>query len=228
MVAEVFRALDKRVVCRPLIKEGARVRPGTVVADVRGPLRPILSGERTALNILQRLSGVATLTDRFVEAVKGTGAIILDTRKTTPGLRALEKYAVKVGGGVNHRAGLFDQILIKENHIQAAGGVAQALRKVRGSSKPIQIEVQTLAEAREAVANGARAILCDNMSLPTLRRVVRDLKAGPRGASLFIEASGNMSLDRVRKAAQTGVDAISVGALTHSAPALDFSLKLSD
>lgn len=225
--AQVFKQFDRRLTVRLKKSDGAFVKSGTLIATIDGPLASILTAERVALNILQHLSGIATLTHQFVQKVKGTRAQIWDTRKTLPSWRALQKYAVQIGGGVNHRHGLHDQILIKENHIRAAGGVRAALAKAGRSRLPIQIEVTILSEAREAVSAGARALLCDNMSLPQLKKVVRSIRRLEKSyGNIWIEASGNMTLSRVRKVAQTGVDAISVGALTHSAPAMDFSLTL--
>ncbi|KIX84544.1 carboxylating nicotinate-nucleotide diphosphorylase [Thermus filiformis] len=220
----VFARVDGRIAFTPLLRDGDALRPGLEVARLEGPLRGILAGERLALNLLQRLSGIATLTRRYVEAVRGTRAVILDTRKTTPGLRALEKYAVRVGGGRNHRYGLFDGILIKDNHIRAVGGVKEAVRRARAGAPHhlrVEVEVTTLEELEEALEAGADLVLLDNMDLETLREAVRRA----RGRAL-LEASGGMSLERVRAVAETGVDFISVGALTHSARALDLSLEL--
>ncbi len=220
----VFARVEAQVVFTPLAKDGKALQVGQEVARLEGPLRGILAGERLALNLLQRLSGIATLTRRYVEAVEGTGAVILDTRKTTPGLRALEKYAVRVGGGRNHRFGLFDGILIKDNHIRAVGSVKEAVRRAKAQaphSLKVEVEVTALEELREALEAGADLILLDNMDLETIREAVRLA----RGRAL-LEASGGMSLDRVRAVAETGVDYISVGALTHSARALDLSLEL--
>lgn len=200
------------------------VLAGLEVARLEGPLQGILAGERLALNLLQSLSGIATLTRKYVEAVRGTRARILDTRKTTPGLRALEKYAVRVGGGRNHRFGLFDGILIKDNHIRAVGSVREAVRRARSQTPhylKVEVEVTSLEELEEALEAGADLILLDNMDLDTLKEVVRRVK----GRAL-LEASGGMSLERVREVAETGVDYISVGALAHSARALDLSLEL--
>jgi nicotinate-nucleotide pyrophosphorylase (carboxylating) len=195
------------------------------VAEVVGSSRSILTGERVALNFLQRLSGVATMTARYVEAVAGTNARILDTRKTTPGLRALEKAAVRAGGGTNHRVGLFDAILVKENHSAMAGGVGEATRSALGAANglPVVVECATLDEVRAAADAGAPRILLDNMGNDELRDAVA-LVAG----RAELEASGNVSLETVRAIAETGVDFISVGALTHSAPALDVSLILHE
>ncbi|WP_096410637.1 carboxylating nicotinate-nucleotide diphosphorylase [Thermus thermophilus] len=222
-VAErVFALADPRTAFTPLVAEGARVAEGTEVARIRGPLRGILAGERLALNLLQRLSGIATLTRAYVEALAGTKAQILDTRKTTPGLRALEKYAVRVGGGRNHRYGLFDGILLKENHVRAAGGVGEAVRRAKARAPhylKVEVEVRSLEELEEALEAGADLILLDNFPLEALREAVRRV-----GGRVALEASGNMTLERARAAAEAGVDYISVGALTHSAKALDLSL----
>lgn len=222
-VAErVFALADPRTAFTPLLPEGARVAEGMEVARVQGPLRGILAGERLALNLLQRLSGIATLTRAYVEALEGTGTQVLDTRKTTPGLRALEKYAVRVGGGRNHRFGLFDGILLKENHIRAAGGVREAVRRAKAGAPhylKVEVEVTDLKELEEALEAGADLVLLDNFPLETLREAVR--RAGGR---VPLEASGNMTLERARAAAEAGVDYVSVGALTHSAKALDLSL----
>ena len=222
-VAErVFALADPRTAFTPLVAEGARVAEGTEVARVRGPLRGILAGERLALNLLQRLSGIATLTRAYVEALAGTKAQILDTRKTTPGLRALEKYAVRVGGGRNHRYGLFDGILLKENHVRAAGGVGEAVRRAKARAPhylKVEVEVRSLEELEEALEAGADLILLDNFPLEALREAVRRV-----GGRVPLEASGNMTLERAKAAAEAGVDYVSVGALTHSAKALDLSL----
>jgi len=218
----VFALADPRIAFTPLVAEGERVGPGQEVARLEGPLRGILAGERLALNLLQRLSGIATLTRAYVEALQGTKAQVLDTRKTTPGLRALEKYAVRVGGGKNHRFGLFDGILLKENHLRAAGGVAQAVRRAKAGAPhylKVEVEVTSLAELEEALEAGADLILLDNFSVEDLREAVRRV-----GGRVPLEASGNMTLERARQAAEAGVDYVSVGALTHSAKALDLSL----
>lgn len=223
---EVFRQLDPGVVLTLRVEEGTPVAPGTAVAAVEGPAIPILSGERTALNFLQRMSGIATATRRYVEAVKGTGAVILDTRKTAPGLRALDKWAVRLGGGRNHRQGLYDMVLIKDNHIAAAGGITQAVERVRAHNRaglPVEVEVKTLAELDEALALDPPVdrIMLDNMDLPTMREAVRRV-----AGRVPLEASGGVNLETVRAIAETGVDYISVGALTHSVRALDISLEL--
>ena len=223
---EVFRQLDEAVVLTLWVEDGTPVAPGTVVATVEGPAIPILSGERTALNFLQRMSGIATATRRYVEAVAGTGAVILDTRKTAPGLRALDKWAVRLGGGQNHRQGLYDMVLIKDNHIAAAGGIARAVERVRARNRaglPVEVEVRTLAELDEVLAlePPVDRIMLDNMDLPTMREAVRRT-----AGRIPLEASGGVNLERVRAIAETGVDYISVGALTHSVRALDISLEL--
>jgi len=223
-VAEaVFRAVDSELRFERLVEEGASVAAGTAVARVAGPERAILTGERTALNFLARLSGIATLTRRYVDAVEGTGAAILDTRKTTPGLRALEKHAVATGGGRNHRFGLDDGVLVKDNHLRAAGSVASAVERLRAATPlPIEVECDTLEQVSEALAAGAEAILLDNMSPDQLRSAVALARGHAR-----LEASGGVTLENVRAVAETGVDEISVGALTHSARSLDVSLELT-
>lgn len=218
-----FRALDPDIRFEALASDGDLVRePPAVVARVSGSERAILTGERVALNFLGRLSGIATLTRRFADAVDGTGTAILDTRKTTPGLRALEKHAVACGGGRNHRFGLDDAVLVKDNHLRVAGSVAQAVELVRAASDlPVEVECDTLDQVAEAVGFGVEAILLDNMTLDELREAV-SLTAG----RARLEASGGVRLDTVRAIAETGVDEISVGALTHSARSLDVSLEL--
>ena len=223
-VAEaVFRAVEPELRFERLVDEGVVVAAGTAVARVAGPERGILTGERTALNFLARLSGIATLTRRYVDAVEGTGAAILDTRKTTPGLRVLEKHAVACGGGRNHRFGLDDGVLVKDNHLRAAGSVATAVERLRDATRlPIEVECDTLEQVSEALAAGADAILLDNMAPDRLRAAVA--LAGGRAR---LEASGGITLDNVRDVAETGVDEISIGALTHSARSLDVSLELT-
>jgi nicotinate-nucleotide pyrophosphorylase (carboxylating) len=222
-VAEaVFRALDEDVEFEPLVEEGALLTQAGEVAHVRGSARAILTGERTALNFLGRLSGIATLTRRYVDAVAGTGVTILDTRKTTPGLRALEKHAVAAGGGRNHRFGLDDGVLVKDNHLRAAGSIAKAVARLRSATElPIEVECDTLEQVEEALAAGVDAILLDNMSLEVLGEAVRLVAGRAR-----LEASGGVTLETVRAIAETGVDEISIGALTHSARSLDVSLEL--
>lgn len=220
-----FALLDERVQCSARIADGERVEAGTVIATVSGPGRPLLSGERVVLNFLQRMSGIATLTRRFVEAVRGTSAVILDTRKTAPGLRLLDKWAVRLGGGRNHRHGLYDMVLIKNNHIATAGGIAEAVARVRAADEHkrlIEVEVRNLTEFREALALDVDRILLDNMSQAEMREA-----ASLSGGRVPLEASGSITLENVAAVAATGVDFISIGALTHSVPALDISLQLN-
>jgi nicotinate-nucleotide pyrophosphorylase (carboxylating) len=222
LVEETFRRLDPEIAVARLVEEG-RWREHGEVLRVAGSARAILTGERTALNFLQRLSGVATLTARCVRAVEGSQARILDTRKTTPGLRALEKAAVAAGGGTNHRRGLYDAVLIKENHAAIAGGVGAAVRDARAAAPwvPLEVECRTLDEVDEALAANAERILLDNMTPDQLRAAVEHVNG--RAA---LEASGGVTLESLGEIARTGVQFISVGALTHSAPALDLSLIL--
>jgi nicotinate-nucleotide pyrophosphorylase (carboxylating) len=226
LVQETFRRLDPGVGFELIVHEG-RWREGGAAIEVEGSARAILTGERTALNFLQRLSGVATMSARAVRAVEGTDAVILDTRKTTPGLRALEKAAVAAGGAANHRAGLYDAILIKENHAALAGGVGKAVRKARERAPdlPLEVECRNLEEVDEALDAAAGVdgfrILLDNMTLAQLREAVAHVAGRAE-----LEASGGATLETVREIAETGVQFVSVGALTHSAPALDFSLIL--
>ena len=219
-----FRALDAEIDFRIEADDGDNVPPGTPIAHVSGNARAILGAERVALNYLGRLSGIATLTRDYVDAIEGTSATIVDTRKTTPGLRALEKFAVRCGGGQNHRFGLFDAILIKDNHIVAAGGLSAAIERAHataGHKVKIEVEVDTLQQLREAVTHRIDAVLLDNMPPAILREAV----AIARGRVL-LEASGGVNLKTVRAIAETGVDLISVGALTHSAPVLDLGLDM--
>ena len=219
---EAFRLLDPSVKFEALVSDGDRADAKTTIAKVSGNARAILTGERVALNFMGRMSGIATLTRRYVDAVSGTCAHIIDTRKTTPGLRAFEKYAVRCGGGHSHRTGLFDAILIKDNHIVAAGGIKAAITAARdhaGHMVKIEVEVDTLKQLEDALAYDIDAVLLDNMTLETLRKAVA-LVAG----RALTEASGGVNLDTVRAIAETGVDLISVGALTHSAPVLDLGL----
>ena len=208
---------------KEVVGDGGRVEAGEVLARIEGALAPILTAERTALNLLARLCGVATITSRYVDAVVGTKTQIVDTRKTTPGMRNLQKYAVTVGGGSNHRFGLDDGILIKDNHLIAAGGVTEALIRARSGAPHglrIEVEVATLEELKEALDEGAEAILLDNMSPETVAEAVR-INEG----RALLEVSGGINLDTVRSYAMTGVDLISVGALTHSAPSIDLALE---
>jgi nicotinate-nucleotide pyrophosphorylase (carboxylating) len=223
----VFAELDPGVAADMPVCDGTRVGAGTRVMRLAGRAAPILSGERVALNILQRLSGVATITRRYVEEVAGTGASVSDTRKTTPGLRLFEKYAVRVGGGRNHRVGLYDAVLIKDNHVAAAGGITAALRAVAGQRTRdvrVQAEVDSLSQLAEALDAGVRAVLLDNMSPALTATAVAMVRARPDGRTIWIESSGGITLANIRAYAETGVDTISVGALTHSAPSVDLAL----
>lgn len=220
----LFTLVDDTVNVDPFVEDGDRVDSGQVLANISGPGRSLLTAERPALNLLGRLSGIATLTRRFVDAVAHTDANILDTRKTLPGARRPNKYAVRQGGGTNHRLGLFDMVLVKDNHIDGAGGITEALRRVRdqyGDQYPIEVEVKTLDELEEALVASPDIILLDNMDSTTLRRAVKR-----SGDSVLLEASGNVTLDTVSTVAETGVDRISVGALTHSASTLDLSIRM--
>jgi nicotinate-nucleotide pyrophosphorylase (carboxylating) len=225
---QVFLRVDPELKVEVLLEDGAGVKPGSKVASVSGSVASILKAERTVLNFLQRLSGIASQTNRYVEAVKGLPVRIMDTRKTTPGLRSLEKHAVKSGGGENHRMGLADGILIKDNHLAALRSqgldIKEIVAKARQNSPQrlsVEVEVETVAEALEAVAAGADIVMLDNMSLQDMREAVKSIHGGT-----LVEASGGITLDNVRAVAETGVDLISIGALTHSARALDISLEL--
>ena len=225
-----LRALDPAVQLTWLVAEGQCCATDQVVLEIDGDARALLSAERTALNFLQLLSAVATKTATYVEAVKGTRAAIVDTRKTIPGLRLAQKYAVRVGGGVNHRIGLHDAVLIKENHIAAAGGVTAVLRAaeaVAARAQFIEIEVETLEQLREALDAGARMVLLDNMPLPQLHEAVR-LNAAHPGGGAILEISGGVTLEGLRALAETGVDRISIGALTKDVKATDFSMRLQE
>jgi nicotinate-nucleotide pyrophosphorylase (carboxylating) len=227
--ALVFATLDPRVSFDPLVRDGDAVQPGTRLARVAGPMRAILSGERTALNFLQHLSGIATQTRRYVDAVAGLKCRVIDTRKTLPGWRLLEKYAVRCGGGQNHRVGLFDGVLIKDNHLAALGygrkdirTAVAAARTLHGTGIPIEIEVDNLIEFDEALACAPDIILLDNMAPDAMREAVRRRDAA--APKVLLEASGGVTLVTVRAIAESGVDRVSVGALTHSSPALDIAL----
>jgi nicotinate-nucleotide pyrophosphorylase (carboxylating) len=227
VAAAVFAELHGGVVADAEASDGSEVRAGTRLMRLAGPAAPILSGERLALNLLQHLSGIATITRRYVDAVAGTRASVSDTRKTTPGLRAFEKYAVRVGGGRNHRAGLYDAVLIKDNHVAAAGGVTTALRSAfarRRGDVVVQVEIDSLAQLAEALDAGARALLLDNMSPAQTMAAVAFVRARPDGEAIWIESSGGITLLNIRAYAEAGVDTISVGALTHSAPSVDIAL----
>jgi len=222
--AETFRTLDPAVKFDFFFKDGDKVQPNSLIVKISGSGRALLSGERTALNFLQRMSGIASLTRKFVDAVAGTKTVILDTRKTAPGLRVLDKWAVRLGGAQNHRHGLDDMVLIKDNHIAAAGGISQAVEKVREFDKKkclIEVEVKTISELREALGLAVDRIMLDNMSLQELIEAVRIT-----GGRIPLEASGNISLESIRQVAETGVDYISIGMLTHSVNALDISFLI--
>jgi nicotinate-nucleotide pyrophosphorylase (carboxylating) len=222
---EVFLTLDPTLIFKALRRDGDRVERGDLLAEVSGCLASILTAERVALNIFQRMSGIATQTRRYVDRVSGLPVKILDTRKTVPGLRILDKYAVRVGGGFNHRFALYDGVLIKDNHIKAAGGIGPAVRRVRERiphTLKIEVEVKDMAELDEALAAGADTVMLDNMGLAEMAAAVRRI-----AGRIPVEASGNMTLERIREVAETGVDLISVGALTHSATAADISLNVT-
>ncbi|MDP1990960.1 MAG: carboxylating nicotinate-nucleotide diphosphorylase [Syntrophales bacterium] len=221
---EVFCTLDSSLIFTASRRDGETVGKGGLLAEISGSLASILTAERVALNLFQRMSGIATLTRRYSDAISGTRAKILDTRKTAPGLRILDKYAVRVGGGYNHRFALYDGVLIKDNHITAAGGIGPAVRRVRERiphTLKIEVEVKDMAELEEALAAGADTILLDNMGLQEMAGAVHRV-----AGKIPLEASGNMTLERVREVAATGVDLISVGALTHSVTAADISLNV--
>ena len=226
LIAEaVFKTIDKKIEFKPFVTDGVTVRKGQVIAKVSGKLSTLLAGERVALNFLQRLSGIATLTLLFTDKIKGFNIKILDTRKTTPGLRILEKYAVRMGGGWSHRFGLCDGVLIKDNHIAAVGSVAEAVRRARDSAPKnmlIEVETKNLSEVKEALLAGADVIMLDNMKPAAMRQAVKII-----GKAALVEASGGVNLKNVRAIAETGVDFISVGALTHSARAVDISMKVA-
>lgn len=221
---EVFLSLDSSLIFTARRRDGETVGNGDLLAEISGNLASILTAERVALNLFQRMSGIATMTRRYSDAICGTRAKILDTRKTAPGLRILDKYAVRVGGGYNHRFALYDGVLIKDNHITAAGGIGPAVRRIRERiphTLKIEVEVKDMAELEEALAAGAETILLDNMELAEMARAVNRV-----AGKIPLEASGNMTLERVREVAATGVDLISVGALTHSVTAADISLNV--
>lgn len=225
LIAEaVFKTLDKRIAFKPFAKDGGAVRKGKVIAKVSGKLSTLLAGERVALNFLQRLSGIATLTRMFTDKIKGFNIKILDTRKTTPGLRALEKYAVRMGGGWSHRFGLCDGVLIKDNHIAAVGSIDEAVQRARNNvpnNMLIEVEAKNLSEVKDALLAGADVIMLDNMKPAAMKQAVKII-----GKTALVEASGGVNLKNIRAIAETGVDFISVGALTHSARAVDISMKV--
>ena len=220
----VFKQVDEQIILTSLVADGTAVSPGDIIATISGPARSLLTAERTALNFMQRMSGIATLTRHFMDAVAGTNAVILDTRKTVPGLRALDKMAVRQGGGQNHRIGLYDMVMIKDNHIAAAGSITTAVSRVRATDQanlPIEVEVKNLTELAEVLPLNVDRIMLDNMSLAEMKEAVEIVNG-----RCELEASGNVTLDTVAAIAATGVDYISSGALTHSVTALDISLNL--
>lgn len=226
LVEQVFQRVDSRILVHRLLNDGDEVNVGVVVLEISGPLSSILQGERTALNFLQHLSGIATATKRAVDQVAGLSVSIVDTRKTLPGWRTLQKYAVRVGGGQNHRFGLYDAVMLKDNHIAAVGGLTEAVKRIKtqvGHMIKIEVECETLEQVHEAVTCGVDVIMLDNMDLVAMRKAVQyiDQRA-------IVEASGGIQENRLHEVAETGVDLISIGALTHSVKALDFSLDLGD
>jgi nicotinate-nucleotide pyrophosphorylase (carboxylating) len=226
VAARVFVLVDPDVLFTARFTDGALLKAGDVIADIAGDAASLLQAERVALNLLQRMCGIATLTARYKQAVTGTGAKVVDTRKTTPGLRQLEKYAVRIGGGSNHRSGLYDAVLIKENHIAAAGGISVAVKRARAfvsHTMKIEVETETLDQVAEALNVGVDIIMLDNMDLETMRRAVILI-----GGRSLVEASGGVTVETIAEIAATGVDLISVGALTHSARAMDISMLLGD
>ncbi len=221
---EVFLLLDEDIRFKGFYNDGEGISKGSTIAFIEGKARTLLMGERTGLNLIQRLSGIATLTNRFVEKIKGLPVKITDTRKTTPMLRFFEKYAVRIGGGYNHRYGLYDGILIKDNHIKIAGGIKRAVKKARQEAHHllrIEVEVRDIKELRDALDAGADVIMLDNMSIDMMKEAVRIVNG-----KAMLEASGNISLENITDVAKTGIDVISIGALTHSARAVDMSMKL--
>ncbi len=219
----VFRILNPALEWKSFFEDGDEIRKGDVIAEISGETRVILTGERVSLNILQRLSGIATLTRKYVERIQGLKTRITDTRKTVPGMRFMEKYAVRKGGGCNHRFGLFDGVLIKNNHLTAVGNIAEAVRRAKRAHHltKIEVEVESLQDLIQAMESGADIVMLDNMSVDDMREAVRIV-----GGKILLEASGGVSLDNVREIANTGVDIVSVGALTRSAPGVDISLQL--
>jgi len=226
MAREVFHQVNQDINFLGRHPDGEDLSSSTVIATISGPLRSLLTAERVALNLLQRLSGIATLTRQYVNGIEGTKARIVDTRKTTPGLRALEKYAVTIGGGKNHRFGLFDGILIKDNHIAAVGSLTEAVKRAREKAPhtlKIEVETENLDQVREAISAGAEIIMLDNMDIETMKEAVKLING-----KALIEASGGISLNNVRQVAETGVDLISVGAITHSARSMDISMEIAN
>jgi nicotinate-nucleotide pyrophosphorylase (carboxylating) len=225
LLEKIFLFLDRRVAVRSLAKDGDQIKQGTIVAEAGGPIPALLMGERTALNFLQRLSGTATLTRHYVEAVKDLACQVIDTRKTTPGLRTLEKYAVRMGGGTNHRLGLYDASIVKDNHIAACGSIARAVEAVRRHAPfmvKVEVECSDLKQVQEALEARADVIMLDNMGTKEMAEAVRLVNK-----RAWVEASGGIRIETLRAVAETGVDFISIGALTHSAPAVDFNMKIT-
>ncbi len=225
LLDRIFYFIDPKVQVRLLTKDGSQVKNGAVVAEAAGPVRALLLAERTALNFLQRLSGTATLTRKYVDAVKDLPCKVLDTRKTTPGLRTLEKYAVRMGGGTNHRIGLYDAALVKDNHIEATGSLAEAVKAVRRHAPfmaKVEVEAGNFKQVQEAIDAGADVIMLDNMTIAQMAEAVRLVNK-----RAWVEASGGITLESIRQVAETGVDFISSGALTHSAPVVDFNMKIT-
>jgi nicotinate-nucleotide pyrophosphorylase (carboxylating) len=225
LLGRIFYFVDHRVEVQLRTRDGAEVKQGTVVAEAVGPVRALLLAERTALNFLQRLSGNATLTRKYVDAVKDFSCKVLDTRKTTPGLRTLEKYAVRMGGGMNHRIGLYDAALVKDNHIEATGSIGEAVKAVRRHAPfmaKVEVEASSLKQVQEAIDAGADVIMLDNMTLAQMAEAVKLVNK-----RAWVEASGGITLENIRQVAATGVDFISSGALTHSAPVVDFNMKIT-
>jgi nicotinate-nucleotide pyrophosphorylase (carboxylating) len=225
LLPRIFYFIDHTVAVRLLTNDGASVSQGTVVAEAVGPVRALLLSERTALNFLQRLSGTATLTRKYVDAIKDFPCKVLDTRKTTPGLRTLEKYAVRLGGGMNHRIGLYDAALVKDNHIEATGSIADAVKAVRRHAPfmaKVEVETSNMKQVQEAVDAGADVIMLDNMTIAQMTEAVKLVNK-----RAWVEASGGITLESIRQVAATGVDFISSGALTHSAPVVDFNMKIT-
>lgn len=225
LLERIFYFIDPQVEVRLLVRDGSAVSPGMVVAEAVGPVRALLLAERTALNFLQRLSGNATLTRKYVDAVRDFPCKVLDTRKTTPGLRTLEKYAVRMGGGMNHRIGLYDAALVKDNHIEATGSIAEAVKAVRRHAPfmaKVEVEASSLKQVQEAIDARADVIMLDNMTLAQMAEAVKLVNK-----RAWVEASGGITLDTIRQVAETGVDFISSGALTHSAPVVDFNMKIT-
>lgn len=227
---QIFMTVDKDLRLKIFFKEGSHVKKGDLIAEGKGRAKSLLLSERVSLNILQRVSGIATLTNAFIRKLSGLPTVIVDTRKTTPGMRFMEKYAVRIGGGVNHRFGLYDGILIKDNHIKIAGSIAKALKLARQAHHlvKVEVEVKNIEELKEALIGGADVVMLDNMTIEDMKNamMIRDEITDSRKRRVLLEASGGVSLENVRVIAETGVDIISIGSLTHSARAVDISMKI--